>query len=214
MEFLSAKENREHVVSRNDKATVEALLQLQDSVNQTKNRITEIEDAEKQKSFLDSLALQLAHSRDNTLILSFLEELKGTEHRTKLFHALVLKLTCNDDWNTLDSVLVSGKDLDPGYGGGNPIIIASGQVSLLLHIFCEILYFLQGYLQCTKLLYGSGYEIAESKTAQEEDAQNDEAEKAVELKNLLDFASILPGEWEWKRQKSVVDSKAPDQVRF
>ena len=132
MDFLTAKENREHVVSRNDKATVEALLQLKDSVNQTKNRITEIEDAEKQKSFLDSLALQLAHSRDKTLILSFLEELKGTEHRAKLFHSLVLKLTCNDDWNTLDSVLVSGKDLGPGYDSGNPITIASAQVSLPL----------------------------------------------------------------------------------
>ena len=135
MEFLSAKENREHVVSRNDKATVEALLQLQDSVNQTKkhlDRITEIEDAETQRSFLDSLALKLAHSRDKTLILSFLEELKGTEHRAKLFHSLVLKLTCNDDWNTLESVLVSGKDLGPGYDGGNPITIASAQVSLLL----------------------------------------------------------------------------------
>ena len=73
------------------------------------------------------------------------------------------------------------------------------------------------------MLYGSGYRIDELKTAQEEDAQRDEAEKGVESKNLLEkekgsvspvLASVLPGEQEWERQKSVVHSKAPDQVRF
>ena len=139
-EFAKAKVNREHFVSHNEKAVklVEDLLnsknskgRIKESLDNIHTALDEIENNEPESSLLNLLVLRLAHSRDNTLIKKFLEELKGTEHRTKLFHALVLKLTCNDDWNTLESVLESGKDLRPGYNGENPIAIASAQVSLL-----------------------------------------------------------------------------------
>ena len=89
---------------------------------------------EKQASFLNSLVLKLVHSRDNHLIEEFLKHLEGTKYWTQAFHALVLKLTCNDDWHTLDTVLHYGKDrnLEPRFAGDNPIVLASEQVK---HLF-------------------------------------------------------------------------------
>ena len=96
---------------------------------------------EKQKSLLNSLVLKLAHSRDNNLIERFLKHLdssrEGTNYGTPAFHAMVLKLTVNDDCHTLDTVLRYGraKKLEPEFSGENPIVIASEQVSHLLTIF-------------------------------------------------------------------------------
>ena len=76
--------------------------------------------------------LRILEHRANNLIEKFLEHIEGTEHLRKVFHALVLKLTCYDDWHTLDTVLHYGKErkLTPEIPpGGNPIAIASEQVS-------------------------------------------------------------------------------------
>ena len=137
-EFARAKVKRINFVSHNDKAIniVEELLRSKDRIKESLDKITkavgEFEDTEKKDSFLNSLVLQLAHSRDNNLIEKFLEHIEGTEHLRKVFHALVLKLTCYDDWHTLDTVLHYGKErkLTPEIPpGGNPIAIASEQVS-------------------------------------------------------------------------------------
>ena len=128
-------------MSHNDKAIdiVEELTRSKDRIKEYLDKITaalgKIEDTEKKYSFLKSLVLQMAHSRDNNLIEKFLEHIEGTEHWRKAFHALVLKLTCYDDWHTLDTVLHYGKerklipDIPPG---GNPIAIASEQVSRVI----------------------------------------------------------------------------------
>ena len=142
-EFSKAKVKRENFVSHNDKAIniVEELLRSKDRIKESFDSITtalgEIEATEKKDSFLNSLVLQLAHSRDNNRIVKFLEYMEGTEHWRKAFHALVLKLTCNDDWHTLDTVLHYGKarKLSPKIPpGGNPIAIASEQVIQLLKL--------------------------------------------------------------------------------
>ena len=140
-EFSEAKKNRGNFVPHNDKAIklVDQLLESKDTKDRTRESLDrivtalgEIKDTEKKDSFLNSLVLQLAHSRDNNLIEKFLEHIEGTEHLRKVFHALVLKLTCYDDWHTLDTVLHYGKErkLTPEIPpGGNPIAIASEQVS-------------------------------------------------------------------------------------
>ena len=82
-EFSKAIVNRENFVSHNDKAIkiVEELLESKDRIKESLDRITsdlgEIEDTEKKKSLLNSLVLQLAHSRNNNLIEKFLEHIKG-----------------------------------------------------------------------------------------------------------------------------------------
>ena len=139
-EFARAKVKRENFVSHNDKAIklVEDLVESKDTKDKTRaslDRITAAlgkEATEKKDGLLNSLVLQLAHSRDNNLIEQFLGHI-GSEYRAKAFHAFVLKLTCNDDWNTLDTVLHYGRtmELKPEIPGGNPIAIASEQVSHL-----------------------------------------------------------------------------------
>ena len=161
--FVEAKKKREHFESHNDNAVelVEDLLKSKDSKDRDKDRaikesldrITKALDKlendkkqesllnEKQKSLLNSLVLKLAHSRDNNLIERFLKHLdssrEGTNYGTPAFHALVLKLTVNDDCHTLDTVLRYGraKKLEPEFSSENPIVIASEQVSHLLTIF-------------------------------------------------------------------------------
>ena len=130
--ILKANIARDNIVSPDNKAIerVKEFLKIQDSGDRIK-ALDEIIDA----LGLNLLALQLAHSRDNNLIKEFLERIKETKHWRQIFHTLVLKLTCNDDWNTLGTVLEHGKDLKLGYGGDNPIKIASAQVSFPLHIF-------------------------------------------------------------------------------
>ena len=143
-QFSNAKLKRENFVSHNDKATeiVDELLESKDKIEESLAKITsdlgKMKDIEKIDSFLNSLVLQLAHSRDNNLIEKFLEHMEGTEHWAKAYHDFVLKLTCNDDWNTLDTVLEYGKErgLKPGIPGDNPIAIASEQVS---H-FCQTIF--------------------------------------------------------------------------
>ena len=139
-EFSGAKLKRENFVLHNDKAIklVEDLVESKDTKDGTRaslDRITAAlgkEATEKKDGLLNSLVLQLAHSRDNNLIEQFLGHI-GSEYRAKAFHAFVLKLTCNDDWNTLDTVLHYGRtmELKPEIPGGNPIAIASEQVSHL-----------------------------------------------------------------------------------
>ena len=139
-EFSGAKLKRENFVLHNDKAIklVEDLVESKDTKDGTRaslDRITAAlgkEATEKKDGLLNSLVLQLAHSRDNNLIEQFLGHI-GSEYRAKAFHAFVLKLTCNDDWNTLDTVLHYGRtmELTPEFPGGNPIAIASEQVSHL-----------------------------------------------------------------------------------
>ena len=145
-EFSKAKKDRENFVPHNDKAIklVDRLLESKDTKDRTRESfdrivtaLSEIKDTEKKDSLLNSLVLQLAHSRDNNLIKQFLEHIskESREYGTKAFHAFVLKLTCNDDWNTLDTVLDYGirngeeGNLTPEIPGGNPIAIASEQVS-------------------------------------------------------------------------------------
>ena len=73
-EFSKAKVKRENFVSHNDKAIniVEELLRSKDRIKESFDSITtalgEIEDTKKKDSFLNSLVLQLAHSRDSSLI--------------------------------------------------------------------------------------------------------------------------------------------------
>ena len=143
-EFAKAKVKRENFESHNDKAVklVEDLLKSKDSkdrvtqsLDNIKKALVGIENAEEQASLLNSLVLGLAHSRDNNLIEKFLKQLENTEYWEQAFHALVLKLTCNDDCHTLDTVLRYGKDkkLEPDSSGGNPIALASEQVSRLFY---------------------------------------------------------------------------------
>ena len=89
---------------------------------------------------------------------------------------------------------------------------------------------LQGYLQCTKMLYGFGYRIDGSESDEKKNTPKDDpdgGERAIELSVLLSGdgqkekvntntgnPEILPGEEEWIRQKNVIDSPYPDQVRF
>ena len=138
-EFAKAKVKREHFVSHNEKAVklVEDLLnsknsnsRIKESLDSINTALVEIENDEQESSLLNLLVLRLAHSRDNNLIEKFLQRLEGSEYRTQAFHALVLKLTCNNDWHTLDTVLRYGKDikLEPVSAGCNPIILASEQV--------------------------------------------------------------------------------------
>ena len=130
--ILKAKIARDNIVSPDNKAIerVKEFLKIQDSGDRIKALDEIIDDLG-----LNLLSLQLAHSRDNNLIKEFLERIKETKHWRQIFHTLVLKLTCNDDCNTLGTVLELGKDLEPGYDGDNPIKIASAQVSFPLHIF-------------------------------------------------------------------------------
>ena len=146
-EFLEAKKKRENFVSHNDKAAavklVDELLESKDpkdrvtkSLDKINKALVDSENEEKQASLLNSLVVQLAQSRDNHLIGQFLEHIKGIEGKEfweRAFHAFVLKLTCNDDWNTLDTVLNFGKgkeeELTSVIPGVNPIAIASEQVS-------------------------------------------------------------------------------------
>ena len=130
--ILKANIARDNIVSPDNKAIerVKEFLKIQDSGDRIKALDEIIDDLG-----LNLLALQLAHSRDNNLIKEFLERIKETKHWRQIFHTLVLKLTCNDDWNTLGTVLELGKDLGPVYDGDNPIKIASAQVSFPLHIF-------------------------------------------------------------------------------
>ena len=93
-------------------------------------------------------------SRDNTTILEFLDNVEDIKDRALLFQSAVLKLTCNNDEDTLGAVLDYGKEkkLDvpwieveygkektPDFqflkeeGRRNPIIVASEQASTLLH---------------------------------------------------------------------------------
>ena len=98
-------------------------------------------------------------SRDNRAIPEFLASVENIDDRAKLFRSAVLKLTCNNDWDTLDAVLKYGegdkknlgvqwitvgeeKEKTPEVqwmkdeGRKNPIIIASEQASfLLLYLF-------------------------------------------------------------------------------
>ena len=91
-------------------------------------------------------------SRDNTTIIEFLENVKDIENRTHLFQSAVLKLTCNNDRDTLGAVLdygkeknldvqwikvEEGKEKNPDFqwmrdeGRRNPIIVASEQASII-----------------------------------------------------------------------------------
>ena len=90
-------------------------------------------------------------SRDNTTILEFLDNVKDIENRVHLFQSAVLKLTCNNDEDTLGAVLEygrekkldvqwitveEGKKKNPDFqwmrdeGRRNPIIVASEQASI------------------------------------------------------------------------------------
>ena len=91
-------------------------------------------------------------SRDNTTIVEFLDNVKDIENRTHLFQSAVLKLTCNNDRDTLGAVLDYGKEKNLGVqwikveegkeknpdfqwmrdeGRRNPIIVASEQASII-----------------------------------------------------------------------------------
>ena len=74
---------------------------------------------------------------------------------------------------------------------------------------------LQGYLQCTKMLYGYGYRIDGSESDQKENTQREEPDGGEgEGGILLEEQKGMHGEAEWIRQKNVIDSPYPDQVRF
>merc|ERR1719458_730728 len=49
-------------------------------------------------------------SRDNAAILDFLKNVEDINDRASLFQSAVLKLTCNNDAETLDAVLKYGKE--------------------------------------------------------------------------------------------------------
>ena len=99
-------------------------------------------------------------SRDNAAILDFLKNVEDINDRASLFQSAVLKLTCNNDAETLGAVLDYGKknELDVDWtkvkvtvdkgkmkaedfqwmeeeGRGNPIIVASEQASFLSYTF-------------------------------------------------------------------------------
>ena len=143
-EFAKAKVKRENFESHNDKAIklVEDLLNSKDSKDRESEALgninialVDIKNGEEQANLLNSLVVRLALLRDNNLIEKFLKHLENTEYWMQAFHALVLKLTCNDDCHTLDTVLRYGKDnkLEPDSSGGNPIALASEQVSCLFY---------------------------------------------------------------------------------
>ena len=44
-------------------------------------------------------------SRDNSAIPEFLASVEDINDRAQLFQSAVLKLTCNDDWDTLGAVI-------------------------------------------------------------------------------------------------------------
>ena len=48
-------------------------------------------------------------SRDNSAIPDFLASVDDITARAQLFQSAVLKLTCNDDWDTLEAVLKYGE---------------------------------------------------------------------------------------------------------
>ena len=79
---------------------------------------------------------------------------------------------------------------------------------------------MQGYLQCTKMLYGFGYRIDESKSVQEKNTPKEEpdgregVEEGEKLNTNTGNKERLPGKEEWIRQKNVIDSPYPDQVKF
>ena len=224
-EFAKAKVKRENFESHNDKAVkfVEDLLKSKDSkdrvtqsLDNIKKALVGIKNAEEQASLLNSLVLGLAHSRDNNLIEKFLEHLKSTKYLTQAFHALVLKLTCNDDCHTLDTVLRYGKDqnLEPESSGGNPIALASEQVSRLI-FSAKYWDGFQGYLQCTKKLYGFGYRITGSKSNQKQNTDEpDRVEQEEKLLGIQEVADLPAGEQERLREDSVKNTQDPDQVRF
>ena len=80
---------------------------------------------------------------------------------------------------------------------------------------------LQGYLQCTKKLYGFGYRIDGSKSDQKRNSPSEEPDGGnlqlteEEKKELVKSGNIeiLPGEAEWIRQKKVIDTPHADQVQ-
>ena len=89
----------------------------------------------------------------------------------------------------------------------------------------------QGYLQCTKMLYGFGYRIDGSKSDQNKKSPREELDggESAEERGILLLSTeeqkgmgdtnqgstkILPGEQEKIRQKNVIDTPYPDQVRF
>ena len=103
-------------------------------------------------------------SRDNSAIPEFLANVEDVNDRAYLFQSAVLKLTCNNDWDTLGAVLKDGetdkenlmknqwinvgedkektpedKEKTPE-GRTNPIIIASEQASCLLFVYINDIY--------------------------------------------------------------------------
>merc|ERR1719500_1073973 len=137
---------------------------------------------------------QHVQSRDNTTILEFLDNVKDINDRASLFQLAVLKLTCNNDADTLGAVLDYGKEkkldvqwteVDEGKkksqdfeewlkeeGRRNPIMVASEQ----------------GFLQCTKQLYKFGFRIP----------------------NIPTSDTALPGEQEKFRSKLVIKNQGED----
>ena len=84
---------------------------------------------ENQPVLLDSLLLELANTRDNELIKTFLTHYPT--NLTDVFHKLVLKLTCSRDAYTLDTVLQFGKEKGVSIiedSKDNPISVASENV--------------------------------------------------------------------------------------
>ena len=96
-------------------------------------------------------------SRDNSAIPKFLASVENIIDRALLFQSAVLKLTCNDDWDTLGAVLKYGEsdkeNLDVQWikveednantrevpcmkkeGRRNPLIVASEQAIFCVHI--------------------------------------------------------------------------------
>ena len=94
-------------------------------------------------------------SRDNSAIPEFLANVEDVNDRAYLFQSAVLKLTCNNDWDTLGAVLKYGEsdkeNLDVQWikveedntrkvpcmkeeGRRNPLIVASEQASFVVQL--------------------------------------------------------------------------------
>ena len=137
----------------------------------------------------------------------------------------MLKLTCNDAWHTLGTVVHYGiaRKLMPEIApGGNHIAIASEQVIQNYLVMTNHVDF-QGYLQCTKKSYAFGYRIVGPKTEDEKKntpkEERDGAKYAAEEDNLLlneeeQKGDVLPGQKEKLREKHVLQAPYPDQVKF
>ena len=96
---------------------------------ETMAQILKDSQLENQAVLLDSLLLELANTRDNELIKSFLTHYPT--NLTEVFHKLVLKLTCSRDAYTLDTVLQFGKEKGVSIiedSKDNPISVASVNV--------------------------------------------------------------------------------------